>query len=71
MKKDIKNRKDIELLVNKFYDKVKADKSISHFFTDTVHVNWKQHLVMYDFWENIVFFTGAYEGNPMTLPSSQ
>ena len=22
--------------------------------------------VMYDFWENVIFFTGAYTGNPMT-----
>lgn len=68
MKKDIKNREDIEWLVNNFYDKVRADKLISHFFTEAVQVNWKKHLpLMYDFWENIVFFTGAYEGNPMTM----
>jgi hemoglobin len=29
-------------------------------------VNWENHLPkMYNFWENILFFTGNYEGNPM------
>lgn len=66
MKKDIKNRKDIELLVDKFYDKLKKDDLISPFFTDVIQINWEKHLpIMYDFWENVLFFTGKYEGNPM------
>lgn len=66
MKMDIKDRKDIELLINSFYDKVKQDTIIGFFFTDVVQVNWEKHLpVMYDFWENIVFQTGSYNGNPM------
>ena len=32
MKKDIENRKDIELLVNRFYDKVIADQMIGFIF---------------------------------------
>jgi hemoglobin len=33
-----------------------------------VKVNWESHLpVMYDFWENIIFHTGAYTGNPMQV----
>ena len=32
MKKDILNRKDIEKLVNLFYEKVKQDKIITIFF---------------------------------------
>jgi hemoglobin len=67
MKKDIKNREDIILLINLFYEKVKSDKLISHFFTGA-KVNWEKHLpVMYDFWENILFFTGAYTGQPMLV----
>lgn len=66
MKKDLQNREDIELLINTFYDKVKKDALISFFFTDVVPVNWEKHLpTMYNFWENIVFYTGGYEGNPM------
>ncbi len=68
MKKDIENRNDIELLVNSFYDRVKKDEQIRHFFTEAVNVNWEKHLpVMYNFWENIIFNTGAYTGNPMGI----
>ena len=63
--KDITGRVEIELLVNTFYEKVNKNKGLSPMFAE---VHWETHLpVMYDFWENIVFFTGAYEGNPMTL----
>jgi hemoglobin len=66
MKPDIQNRTDIEQLINAFYTKVKADDLIGFYFTDVVHVNWEKHLpVMYNFWENIVFHTSSYEGNPM------
>ena len=66
MKTDIRNRKDIEKLVNAFYDKVKDDATIGYLFNDVAHVNWDEHLPkMYAFWENILFFTGNYEGNPM------
>ena len=53
-------------MVNSFYDKVKADKAIGFIFNDVAKVNWEKHLpVMYNFWENVLFFTGAYSGNPM------
>ena len=68
MKKDIENRADIELLVNEFYKKVKADDLIGYIFTEVAKINWEKHLPhMYDFWENTLFYTGAYEGNPMEL----
>jgi hemoglobin len=66
MKTDIRNRKDIEELVNTFYEKVKSDDKIGYLFNDVAHVNWELHLLkMYDFWENILFYTASYEGNPM------
>ena len=68
MKKDIKNRIDIELLVDTFYGKVRNDKVIGHFFDGAIHINWERHLPsMYNFLENILFFTGNYEGNPLNL----
>lgn len=68
MKQDIKNSKDIELLVNAFYEKVKTDKLIGPFFNEIVHINWPKHIsIMCKFWDNILFFSGEYEGNPMTL----
>jgi hemoglobin len=66
MKKDIKTREDIELLVRAFYDKVKTDPVIGHLFTSVFKINWEKHFsVMYDFWENILFYTGSYAGNPI------
>jgi hemoglobin len=68
MKKDIQNRKDIELLVNRFYQKVISDEMIGHIFTEVAKLNWEKHLpVVYDFWENSLFYTGAYNGNPMEM----
>ncbi len=68
MKKDIESKIDIEILVNQFYDKVKMDPVIGYIFTDIVKVNWEKHLpVMYNFWENALFYTGSYTGNPMEL----
>lgn len=68
MKNDINTRADIELLVDNFYIKVKSDKLVGHFFTEIVMINWKEHLsLMCDFWENIIFFSGNYVGNPMHL----
>jgi hemoglobin len=65
-KPDIKNRSDIEKLVNVFYDKIKTDAKIGYLFTEVAKVNWEKHLPkMYDFWENILFSTGNYNGNPM------
>ena len=66
MKKDIESRADIELLVKNFYERVKIDPIIGHIFTDIASVNWEKHLpVMFDFWENTIFYTGSYTGNPM------
>ena len=65
MKTDIRNKADIKILVNEFYEKVKADAQLAPFFD---HVNWAVHLpVMYDFWENSLFYTGSYGGNPMKI----
>lgn len=68
MKKDIRNRKDIENLVNAFYEKVKTDEIIGYLFTDIAKVNWELHLPkMYDFWENVLFQSANYNGNPMVV----
>jgi hemoglobin len=66
MKKDIRNRNDIEVLINTFYQKVIDDALLNYIFTDLVKVNWVNHLpVMCDFWENTLFYTGNYDGNPL------
>ena len=68
MKKDIRNRDDIELMVNRFYDRVKEDPVIGYIFNEVARVNWEKHLpVMYNFWDNAIFFSGTYTGNPLQL----
>ncbi len=66
MKKDIENRQDIEQLVRAFYSKVQADPVIGYIFNDIARVNWERHFpVMFDFWENALFYNGTYSGNPI------
>jgi len=66
MKKDIENRADIQLLVDTFYTKVKADRTIGHFFSEVVPVDWETHLPrMYSFWETVLLGQASYKGNPM------
>ncbi|HVI43303.1 MAG TPA: group III truncated hemoglobin [Chitinophaga sp.] len=64
--KEIASREDIELLVNSFYDKVKADDLIGFIFNDIAKVDWPHHLpIMYDFWESLLLDTGKYGRNAM------
>jgi len=66
MERDIEDINDIRTMVNSFYDVVKEDQVIGHFFNDVVKVNWEEHLpVMYEFWQQIIFQTGNYKGDPM------
>lgn len=66
MNKDITTRTDIELLVNSFYDKVKADTVIGYIFTEVATVDWEKHLPrMYSFWETVLLSTMSFKGNPM------
>lgn len=65
---DILNRQDIEALINAFYARVREDSLIGPIFTEKVKVQWEKHLpLMYDFWENVIFYTGHYSGNPMLI----
>lgn len=66
MKTDIQTRKDIEKLVPLFYQKIMADPELHTFFSDMDPVRWNRHLqTMGDFWENILFYTGDYGGDPL------
>jgi hemoglobin len=66
VKKDISNREDLLLLMHAFYEKVKVNESIGYFFVNNGRFDWEKHIgLMCDFWENTLFFTGNYEGNPL------
>ncbi len=62
---DLKNREDVYLLVSSFYEKVRKNKDIGHFFNDTI-TDWEEHLEkLTDFWESNLFFKAKYKGNPV------
>jgi len=64
--KDIETRSDIETLMRAFYKRVFTDKVIGFIFTDVAHMDLEHHLpIITDFWENVLFNTGVYKGNPM------
>jgi len=66
MKKDIYSREDVELLVDTFYEKVKANAIIGYIFNDIAKVDWKNHLPrMYSFWASILLGEHSFSGNPM------
>jgi len=66
MKPDIRSRQDIDRFVRLFYERIKADKQLRVFFGETIISDWNRHeKQLADFWENILFYTGDYEGNPL------
>ena len=65
---DIKDRQDLIIIVDSFYNTVKTDETLGYIFDDVMHINWEKHLPkMYDFWENILFQTGSYSGRPFPV----
>lgn len=66
MKHDIRNREDIRLLMERFYDKLLADDSISYLFTDVAKINLEHHFpVLVNFWDSILFQADTYQKNAM------
>ena len=64
---DIQNRKDISLLVTKFYEKLLKDVELNHFFEDIVQNNQLNHHleIIIDFWEDILLKSNKYNRNAM------
>lgn len=59
---DIADRKDIEKLVDKFYEQVQGNTLLAPVFS---HIDWPKHLpVMYNFWSSMIFGEQTYRGNP-------
>ncbi len=66
MKSKIQNRSDIELLVNTFYEKVRANKVLGYIFDDVAQIDWDNHLPqMYSFWASLLLGEHSFRGNPM------
>jgi hemoglobin len=65
---DIKDRHDIHKFVKAFYEKVREDAVLYHHFNEAVEINWPVHEEkITDFWENVIFQSGKYTGNPMEV----
>ncbi len=68
LKKDIENRSDILLILERFYKKAFSDDLIGFFFTEVVPLNLETHIpVIADFWESVIFNTQGYRKNVMQV----
>lgn len=67
MKSDISTRKDIKLIITKFYDKLLDDEKMLPFFQEIVNENQLEHHleIITDFWNDILFDTITYQNNVM------
>ena len=67
-KPDITTRADIELVIEKFYDKLLVDDLVGFLFTEVIQLNLKEHLPkLVDFWEDQLLGSYKYSGNPMRV----
>ncbi|MBX3112336.1 MAG: group III truncated hemoglobin [Fimbriimonadaceae bacterium] len=56
----------VSVLVDAFYDKVRAHPELGPVFDEVILDHWPEHLVrMKLFWNSIALRTGTYRGNPM------
>lgn len=67
MKPDIETREDLYLIVKDFYVKLMNDDLMRHFFVEFQDNELLEaHLqILADFWDNILFYSGAYQRNAM------
>ena len=64
MKRDIESREDLFMLLNKFYEGLLKDETISYIFTDIAKVDMQNHLpVIVDFWDMVLFDARTYNKN--------
>jgi hemoglobin len=54
-------------LLDRFYERVRADPEIGPVFNNAVH-DWPAHLErLSDFWSSVMLTTGRYKGNPVAV----
>lgn len=65
---DIRNKEDVIIFVNEFYQKVRIDMLLGPVFAAIiVDDNWEPHLNrMYSFWNTVLFGEKDYSGNPFS-----
>lgn len=64
--RQIKSRKEVSILVNTFYGKIRVDDVLGPIFNNRIpEQNWPAHLVkLTDFWETNLFGVARFKGNP-------
>jgi len=68
MKRDITTLKDIEFLVDHFYEAVKQDPIIGPVFNVRLEGRWKlHHQKLYRFWHTVLLRRPDYFGDPVPL----
>ena len=61
------NEVGIATLIDRFYDKVRADEQLGLIFNGAI-ADWPAHKrILRDFWSSIVLRSGRYRGNPMRV----
>ncbi|MDX1685430.1 MAG: group III truncated hemoglobin [Saprospiraceae bacterium] len=64
-KSDIVDLKDIKLLVDRFYERVREDNLLGEIFNNVIGDRWPEHLQkMYSFWQTILLEEHTYYGSP-------
>ena len=67
LKSEIENREDVKLLVTRFYERVRQDDEIGHFFNNNIQ-DWPEHIEkLTNFWETNLLFVQKYKGNPLLV----
>ncbi|MCA0397919.1 MAG: group III truncated hemoglobin [Bacteroidetes bacterium] len=62
---DIKTMEDIQLLVDRFYQRVRENKLLGPIFAGVIGDQWPKHLEkMYRFWQTILLEEHTYFGRP-------
>jgi hemoglobin len=61
----ILSEQELRLVVEKFYERVRADAELGPLFNDAIE-DWDHHLAtLTDFWHSVMLTSGRYKGNPM------
>ncbi len=64
-KSDIENLHHIQVLVDKFYGKIREDQLLGPIFIGVIQDNWPAHLdKMYRFWQTVLLDEHSYQGSP-------
>ena len=67
MKSDILSLKEVKILVDSFYGKVRKDELLKDIFDNVIQDRWEAHLdKMYRFWQTVLLEEHTYSGTPFT-----